>query len=60
MRGRRSKPTRLKVLTGNPRKRPLNRDEPTPEAAVPDCPPELGPRGRNGSAWWRNSPLYGC
>lgn len=43
MRGRRPKPTRLKLLTGNPGKRPLNKDEPTPEAAVPDCPPELGP-----------------
>jgi P27 family predicted phage terminase small subunit len=43
MRGRRPKPTRLKVLTGNPGKRPLNEDEPQPEPAVPDCPPELGP-----------------
>ena len=43
MRGRRPKPTRLKVLTGNPGKRPLNRDEPRPEVAVPDCPAELGP-----------------
>ena len=43
MRGRRPKPTRLKVLTGNPGKRPLNNDEPRPEPAVPECPPELGP-----------------
>lgn len=43
MRGRRPKPTRLKVLTGNPGKRPLNMDEPRPEAAIPDCPSELGP-----------------
>jgi P27 family predicted phage terminase small subunit len=42
MRGRRPKPTRLKVLTGNPGKRPLNVDEPQPEPAIPDCPPELG------------------
>ena len=42
MRGRRPKPTRLKVLTGNPGKRPLNMDEPQPEIAIPDCPPELG------------------
>jgi P27 family predicted phage terminase small subunit len=42
MRGRRPKPTRLKVLTGNPGKRPLNMDEPRPDAAIPDCPPELG------------------
>src|SRR5438552_14304431 len=43
MRGRRPKPTRLKMLTGNPGKRPLNADEPRPEANVPECPPELGP-----------------
>jgi P27 family predicted phage terminase small subunit len=43
MRGRRPKPTRLKVLTGNPGKRPLNTAEPRPEVAVPECPPELGP-----------------
>lgn len=43
MRGRRPKPTRLKVLTGNPGKRPLNCDEPQPEAQIPDCPSELGP-----------------
>lgn len=46
MRGRRPKPTRLKVLTGNPGKRPLNSSEPRPEAAVPDCPVELGPVAR--------------
>lgn len=43
MRGRKPKPTRLKVLTGNPGKHPLNHDEPRPEPAIPDCPPELGP-----------------
>jgi P27 family predicted phage terminase small subunit len=42
MRGRRPKPTRLKLLTGNPGKRALNMDEPQPEPAIPDCPPELG------------------
>lgn len=41
MRGRKPKPTHLKAITGNPGKRPLNRDEPRPEIAVPDCPPEL-------------------
>jgi P27 family predicted phage terminase small subunit len=43
MRGRRPKPTRLKVLTGNPGKRPLNADEPRPEIATPECPAALGP-----------------
>jgi P27 family predicted phage terminase small subunit len=46
MRGRRPKPTRLKLLTGNPGKRPLNADEPKPEAAIPECPVELGPVAR--------------
>lgn len=43
MRGRRPKPTRLKVLTGNPGRRPLNEDEPRPAPVIPECPPELGP-----------------
>ncbi len=46
MRGRRPKPTRLKVLTGNPGKRPMNTHEPKPEPAVPECPNELGPVAR--------------
>jgi len=41
MRGRKPKPTHLKAITGNPGKHPLNHDEPRPEIAVPDCPPEL-------------------
>jgi P27 family predicted phage terminase small subunit len=43
MRGRKPKPTRLKILTGNPGKRPLNLNEPRPQPAVPECPPELSP-----------------
>src|SRR6201995_4436805 len=43
VRGRRPKPTRIKALTGNPGKRPLNIHEPRPEPALPDCPPELSP-----------------
>jgi P27 family predicted phage terminase small subunit len=46
MRGRRPKPTRLKVLTGNPGKRPLNDAEPRPRAAIPHCPEELGETAR--------------
>ena len=46
MRGRRPKPTRLKALTGNPGKRPLNAGEPRPEIAIPECPAELGPVAR--------------
>ena len=46
MRGRRPKPTRLKALTGNPGKRPLNVQEPRPEPVVPECPQALGPVAR--------------
>ena len=57
MRGRRPKPTRLKVLTGNPGKRPLNADEPKPEADDPGVPARTRPRraARNGTAWSANS-----
>lgn len=37
-RGRKPKPTELKVLEGNPGKRPLNFNEPHPEKKLPDCP----------------------
>ena len=37
-RGRKPKPTALKVLEGNPGKRPLNLYEPTPEGDLPECP----------------------
>ena len=46
MRGRIPKSTRLKALTGNPGKRPLNAGEPRPEIAIPECPAELGPVAR--------------
>lgn len=46
MRGRRPKPTRLKILTGNPGKHPLNMQEPQPVPLAPDCPQELGPTAR--------------
>jgi P27 family predicted phage terminase small subunit len=41
MRGRKPKPTHIKAITGNPGKRRLNYDEPRPEIAIPECPPEL-------------------
>ena len=37
-RGRKPKPTALKVLEGNPGKRPLNLYEPAPESKLPECP----------------------
>ena len=36
--GRKPKPTAMKVLEGNPGKRPLNLFEPTPDAKMPSCP----------------------
>lgn len=39
--GRKPKPTRLKLLQGNPGKRPVNRREPQPAAQIPDCPEHL-------------------
>ena len=46
MRGRRPKPTRLKILSGNPGKRALNMNEPKPDPEIPECPVELGPVAR--------------
>ena len=44
-------PTRLKVLTGNPGKRPLNRAEPKPAPELPVMPPFLRlPLGRAAQA----------
>lgn len=37
-RGRKPKPTALKVLEGNAGKRPLNTSEPMPEKTAPKCP----------------------
>ena len=51
MRGRRPKPTRIKALTGNPGKRPLNPHEPRPVPALPECPAELSPLARQ--EWMR-------
>lgn len=41
MRGRKPTPTVLRVLKGNPSKRPLNDNEPRPPLMAEDCPPEL-------------------
>lgn len=47
MRGRRPKPTRVKILTGNPGKQRLNMHEPQPEPLAPDCPPQLNAVARH-------------
>jgi len=49
MRGRKPQPTSLKVLNGNPGKRPLNDLEPTPEAKLPKPPKHLSKIARR--AW---------
>ncbi len=41
MRGRKPKPTSLKLLYGNPGKRPLNKNEPKPPLEIPDPPDHL-------------------
>ena len=41
MRGRKPIPTQIKLLRGNPGKRPLNESEPQPVPLAPSCPPEL-------------------
>ena len=38
IRGRKNKPTNLKVLEGNPGKRPLPENEPKPKPIPPHCP----------------------
>ena len=46
MAGRPSKPTRLKLLQGNPGKRALPRNEPKPELGVPTRPGWLAPEAK--------------
>ena len=41
MRGRKPKPTHLKLMQGNPGKRKLNSTEPQPLVDIPSCPPHL-------------------
>ena len=45
-RGRQPKPTGLKILEGNPGKRPLNDKEPQPEKKAPRCPSWLEPEAK--------------
>ncbi len=54
-RGRKPKPTALKVLEGNPGKRPLNENEPKPEKKAPKCPAWLEPEAKK--EWRRMSKI---
>ncbi|MDZ4779845.1 MAG: phage terminase small subunit P27 family [Planctomycetia bacterium] len=53
VRGRKPKPTHLKMLAGNPGKRPLNKHEPVVDKAFPPCPERL--QGKAREAWERFS-----
>jgi phage terminase small subunit len=46
MRGRKPKPTYLKVLEGNPGRRPPNAGEPKPARRAPTCPSHLCPAAK--------------
>jgi phage terminase small subunit len=46
VRGRKPKPTRLKLIEGNPGKRATNQHEPRPEPKVPTCPAHLCPAAK--------------
>ena len=46
MRGRKPKPTHLKLLDGNPGRRRLNADETHPEPRAPTCPAHLCPSAK--------------
>lgn len=47
MRGRKPVPTAVRLLRGNPGKRPTNAHEPRPQPIAPPCPPELSPPARD-------------
>lgn len=53
MRGRKPKPSHMKVVTGNPGRRPLNENEPKPEIKIPTCPGHLTSSAR--TEWRRIS-----
>jgi len=51
MRGRKPVPTAVKMITGNPGKRPLNKREPKPVTSQPSCPAHLSKKAK--SEWKR-------
>lgn len=53
-RGRKPKPTAIKILEGNPGKRPLNAREPVPERKAPTCPKWLDKEAKK--EWKRLAP----
>ncbi|QIS94686.1 phage terminase small subunit P27 family [Nitratireductor mangrovi] len=55
MRGRKPLPTAMKIVLGNPGKRPLNHLEPKPVTAMPTCPAHLSPTAK---AEWKRLGRY--
>lgn len=53
-RGPAPKPTVLKILSGNPGKRPINQDEPKPKPIAPKCPSWLDKEAKR--EWKRVAP----
>ncbi|SPO68124.1 protein of unknown function [Pseudomonas sp. JV241A] len=51
MAGRRPTPTELKLVRGNPGKRPINKNEPKPAKRIPSAPGHLSSEGQ--VAWGR-------
>jgi len=51
MKGRKPKPSALRLLQGNPGRRPYNNREPKFSPGAPDCPPHLDALGRQ--EWFR-------
>ena len=51
----RPKPTHLKIIQGNPGKRPINKREPKPKLGIPPCPEHLGDEARK--EWHRSAQL---
>ena len=49
MRGRKPKPSALRVLEGNPGKRPINKNEPEPEPGIPPAPENMSEQAKK--AW---------
>jgi phage terminase small subunit len=55
MAGRKPKPNVIKLITGNPGRRPLNKREPKPRPGIPSCPSHLSLTAK--AEWRRIVPL---
>jgi|SRR5579872_39044 len=53
MKGRKPKPTTIRILEGNPGKRPLNAQEPMPAEGIPECPEFLDDEAK--AEWFRTA-----